>query len=181
LGSGEPVSGDDGALDPFPAHYAPIVRFLYREAELLDGGRLSDWLTLLTEDIDYRVPTRIARERGAARSEFNSESFHLFENIATLRARVARFESGYAVAEDPPSRTRRMIGNVRVDGVAANGEHNVRSNLLLVRVKQDDPPQLLSAERHDVLRTVGVRLRLARRLVLLDHTVLPLEHLAIFL
>jgi PAH dioxygenase small subunit len=43
------------------------------------------------------------------------------------------------------------------------------------------PGQLLAGERHDVLRRVDGELRLARRVVLLDHTVLPMDNLAIFL
>lgn len=60
---------------------------------------------------------------------------------------------------------------------AADGELSVRSNFLFVRVKRDDPAQLLSGERHDVLRFDGSDLKLARRLILLDHSFLPTENL----
>jgi 3-phenylpropionate/cinnamic acid dioxygenase small subunit len=166
--------------DTFPPLYAASMQFLIYEAELLDEGRLAEWLELVADDIDYRVPTRVARAVGTG-PEFSTASYHLFENRATLEARVARFASGYAVVENPPSRTRRIIGNVRVEAAGAGDEHAVRSNLLLVRVKGNGAAQLLSAERHDVLRTAERRLQLARRTVLLDHTVLPTEHLAIFL
>ena len=33
-----------------------VEAFLYHEAELLDGWRLRDWLTLLTEDCSYLIP-----------------------------------------------------------------------------------------------------------------------------
>lgn len=172
------IVDDVGAFTP---EYARATDFLFREAELLDDGELRAWLGLLTEDVDYRVPTRVSRERGAARSEFSAESYHMLEDIGSLRARVARFETGVAVAEDPPTRTRRMVSNVRLDAAGADGDWAVRSNLLLVRVKDDRLPQFLSGERRDVLRFDGTRLRLARRLVLLDHTLLPMENLAIFL
>jgi ethylbenzene dioxygenase subunit beta len=180
LASAELHHGGYAVADAFPRHYAASVQFLHYEAELLDNGRLADWLQLLADDIDYRVPTRIARTRGST-TEFSTESYHLLENLATLRARVARFDSGYAVAENPPSRTRRMVSNVRIIESASDGEHGVRSNLLLARVKEDAPAQFLSAERHDVLRVTSGRIQLVRRTVFLDHTVLPMEHLAIFL
>jgi 3-phenylpropionate/cinnamic acid dioxygenase small subunit len=164
----------------FAPEYAQCVTFLYREAELLDDRRLSDWLTLLSNDIDYRIPTRVTQERSAA-SEFSTTSFHLHESFGSLRARVKRFETDFAYVEDPPTRTRRMISNVRLaEGPAADGLA-VRSNFLLVRVKRDDPAQLLSGERHDVLRFEGPDLKLARRVVLLDHSALPMENLAVFL
>lgn len=165
----------------FAPEYVQSAHFLAREAELLDNRRLTDWLALLADDIDYRVPTRITRERNAASSEFSTSSFHMLEDFGSLRTRVARFETGFAVAEDPPTRTRRMVSNLRLDDPASDGTLSVRSNLLLVRVKGDAVPQFLSAERHDVLRFEGAYLKLARRLVLLDHSLLPMENLAIFL
>nr|NIO11435.1 benzene 1,2-dioxygenase [Deltaproteobacteria bacterium] len=33
--------------------YSEIVDFLYREAELIDEGRFSEWLQLMAEDLLY--------------------------------------------------------------------------------------------------------------------------------
>lgn len=154
--------------------------FLYLEAELLDDRRLAEWFALLAEDIDYRVPTRVTRERAASGSEFSTASFHMLETWQSLKTRIARFESEYAWSEDPPSRTRRMVGNVRVVP-DEGGELAVKSNVLLFRARYDATPQLLAGERRDVLRPSGGGLRLARRTVLLDHTLLPFENLAVFL
>lgn len=157
------------------------ARFLYHEAELLDDRRLRDWFNLLTVDIDYRIPTRVTRERAATRPEFSAASFHMIEDYGSLKTRVARLETEYAWAEDPPTRTRRIVSNVRVGESAGDEEFNVKSNFLLFRAKSDAAPTLLAGERHDVLRRIEGTLRLARRMVLLDHTVLPMENLAIFL
>jgi 3-phenylpropionate/cinnamic acid dioxygenase small subunit len=160
---------------------AECVRFLYHEAELLDDRRLHDWLALLTDDIDYRIPTRVTRERDATTSEFSTASYFMLEDRGSLTTRVQRFDSEFAFSEDPPTRTRRIIGNVRLEPRGAGPEFAVKSNFLLFRAKQDLPGQLLAGERHDVLRRVDGELRLARRVVLLDHTVLPMDNLAIFL
>lgn len=57
----------------------------------------------------------------------------------------------------------------------------VRSNLLVYRSRGDRPDHdLLAAERHDVLRRVDGDLRLARRVVVLDSTVVPTLNLAFF-
>ncbi len=50
-----------GLNDPL---YSEIVDFLYTEAELIDDGRFSDWLELMTEDLIYRMPIRVNRGRG---------------------------------------------------------------------------------------------------------------------
>ena len=44
--------------------YSEIVDFLYKEAELMDEGRFSNWLELMTEDLIYRMPMRVNRGRG---------------------------------------------------------------------------------------------------------------------
>jgi ethylbenzene dioxygenase beta subunit len=161
-----------------------VEGFLYREAELLDGWRLREWLGLLTEDVRYRVPIRIAKERSDdERAGVSTEMFHLDEDIHSLQLRVDRLETGYAWAEDPPSRLRHFVTNVRVDDAERDGgELGVRSNVLVYRSRWDRPEHdLLSGERHDVLRHVDGQLRLASRTVVLDSTTLPTLNLSFFL
>ena len=157
-----------------------VEQFLYFEAELLDDRRIDEWFALLAEDIDYRIPTRTTRERITIAAEFSSDSFHMLENWHSLKTRVDRFRTGYAWSEDPPSRTRRIIGNVRA-AASDGGDVSVKSNFLVFRARYDAAPQLLAGERHDVLRPAGTSYCIARRLVLLDHTLLPVENLALFL
>lgn len=156
-------------------------RFLYREAELLDDGDLHGWLDLLTEDVDYRIPRRVTRERGAEQSEFSDEGFLYREDIGTLRTRVNRYDREYAWAENPPSRTRRLVGNVRVKR-ADDDEVDVRSNLLLYRGQGDEADHdLIACERLDTLRRTEDGLRLAERTVHLDQTILATRNLSFFL
>jgi 3-phenylpropionate/cinnamic acid dioxygenase small subunit len=156
-------------------------RFLFHEAELLDDNRLHEWLALLCEDIVYEVPVRVTRER-AAGAGFSEHGFHMWETFTSLRTRIERLDGEYAWAEDPPSRTRRLVGNVRVARDQADSELCVKSNLLLYRGRHDTPDhQLLAGERHDRLRDTAAGLRLARRTVLLDQTTLSMANLAIFL
>jgi ethylbenzene dioxygenase beta subunit len=165
------------------AAVADLVRevegFLYAEAELLDDGRLREWLELLADEVVYRVPVRIVKERGE--SGVSSSMFHLDEDRDSLELRVDRIETGFAWAEDPPSRLRHFVANVRVreDG---DGTLRVRSNLLVYRARWDRPQHdLLSGERHDVLRRTPAGLRLAERVVVLDATTVPTLNLSFFL
>lgn len=152
-----------------------VEEFLFREAGLLDDGRMREWLALLAPDVRYRVPVRIAKERGD--SGVSTEMFHLDEDYHSLELRVDRLETGYAWAEDPPSRLRHFVANVRVEG--AGGELRVRSNLLVYRSRWDRPEHdLLSGERRDVLRRGDDGLCLAARTVILDSTTLPTLNLS---
>jgi ethylbenzene dioxygenase subunit beta len=160
---------------------AEVQEFLYREAELLDEGRYREWLGLVTEDIRYQVPVRVARERGAAESAVTgvaSNSFHLDEDKDSLELRVDRLETGFAWAEEPPSRIRHFVSNVRVQPLGDN-ELAVRSSVLVYRSRWDRPGHdLLSGERQDVLRRVDGEWRLAKRWVVLDSTTLPTLNLS---
>jgi 3-phenylpropionate/cinnamic acid dioxygenase small subunit len=155
--------------------------FLVLEAELLDNNEMQAWFGLLDADISYEMPVRITRERSAGLG-FSDQGFHMREEWHSLQTRVARLDSEYAWAEDPPSRTRRFVTNVRASETDVEGEVAVKSNVLVYRARFDNPAhQLLSAERHDVLRRNEGELKLLKRVVLLDHTTLGTPNLAIIL
>jgi ethylbenzene dioxygenase beta subunit len=157
------------------------IAWLNEEAELLDDNRQRDWLTMLDREIDYRVPIRVTRER-AAGPGFSEHGYHLLEDYDTLEVRVDRLDSEYAWAEDPPSRMRRFVTNVRLKEVEGDTV-SLRSNLLIHRGARYDSPglELLTSERRDVLRRdADGALKLLSRLVLLDHTTLGTPNLAFF-
>ena len=159
--------------------WSEVAEWLSREAELLDGGREREWLAMLSPDIVYQVPVRQTVER-ARGTGFLEDTFHLDERYGSLEARVKRNETPFAWAEDPPSRIRHFVTNIRV-AVVADNALEVRSNLLVYRTRADNTvPQLLAGERRDLLRRVDGALLLCRRLVLLDLTAIGTHNLAIF-
>jgi 3-phenylpropionate/cinnamic acid dioxygenase small subunit len=111
------------------------------------------------------------------------DEIRLQDWAATLiMGRVMRLSGKSAWAEDPPSRTRRLVTNVRVERGDKPDEYKVRSYLLVTRSRFNfDEYDLISAERHDVLRQVDGVFKLARREILLDQAVLGTPNLAIFL
>ena len=88
---------------------AEVEDFLYEEAALLDAWKLDEWLALLTEDATYRVPSNDRPE-----SDPRGTLFTIADDISRIRSRVTRLKDRNAHAEFPPSRTRRLISNVRV-------------------------------------------------------------------
>lgn len=157
----------------------PCIEWLNDEAELLDDNKMREWLDLLHPDIDYRLPIRITRERPKGPG-FSDEGYHMYEDYESLTTRVERLYGEYAWAEDPPSRTRRFVSNVRVL-VLGESEYEVRSNLMIFRSRLDSIEfELVAGERHDVLVTVDGGMKLRRRLILLDHSTLRNKNLALF-
>lgn len=160
--------------------YHRIVDFLYDEAALLDARRHAEWLSLLTEDIRYVIPVRVTTAHTLETS--TSTMAHLDEDHYSLSKRVQRFSTEHAWAEDPPSRTRRFVTNVRCWEDDDREVVLAMSNLLLFRSRGDvHEPDLLSGVRTDRIRLTPDGLRLSRREVWLDESVLRTQNLAIFL
>ena len=189
-----------------PVHQA-AHQFLVEEAALLDAADYAGWLALLCEDIRYLMPVRVTTARGAGFDSLAGMA-HFDENLYALRKRVERFATDHAWTEDPPSRTRHFVSNVRtfaaggvgtaepVPGVpgaeepgvgpgaadAGTGELLVESSLLLFRSRGDTrEADLVSAGRTDTLRLTAAGYRLARREIAVDESVLRTQNLAVFL
>lgn len=157
-----------------------VQEFLFHEAELLDEGRFEEWLGLMTDDVRYQMPVRMTRERGQG-ADLSPDMQFFWEDRATLGLRVQRLKTEFAWAEDPPSRTRHFVTNVRVRPGEAPDEIEVRSCLLLYRNRGDTAQgDLISGERRDRLRRVAGGWKLAGRSFVVDQAVLGTRNLAIF-
>jgi phthalate 3,4-dioxygenase beta subunit len=155
-------------------------QFLVEEAALLDAGDYQGWLGLLADDIRYLMPVRVTTARGAGFDSL-ADMAHFDEDLYSLRKRVQRLYTEHAWTEDPPSRTRHFVANVRT--FATEGaELAVESGLLLFRSRGDTrEADLVSAGRRDLLRPAGGGLLLARREITVDESVLRTQNLAVFL
>ncbi len=176
-----PESLDEDVVVDVATHYE-ISCFLSNEAALLDAGHYTGWMSLLTEDIRYRMPVSVTVARGDVGAETLGGMAHFDEDYYSLDKRVTRLQGDHAWTEDPPSRTRRFITNQRAFFGPTEDEYIAYSYLLVFRSRLDvRPPEWVSAQRRDVLRKVGPSLRLARRDITIDESVLRTQNLAIFL
>lgn len=165
-----------------------VEQFLYEEAFLLDERRFEEWLALFTDDARYWMPTRraVAKSQAGARISVEEEvapegELGWFDDSKiTLLARVMRLQGGVAWAEDPPSRTRRIVTNVHVRPGEGEGELRVRSYFLLHRTRHQTERETFVGCRYDVLRRTTDGLRIARREIVLDETVLSSPNLSVF-
>src|SRR5262245_11549910 len=89
-----------------------VHRWLVEECALLDAHRLDEWLELLADDVRYVMPVPVTAPLGP-NAEPASTMDHFDEDRFSLRKRVARFATDHAWTENPPSRVRRHLTNVR--------------------------------------------------------------------
>jgi benzoate/toluate 1,2-dioxygenase subunit beta len=105
-----------------------VAEFLYHEAQLLDSRSFDAWLELFAPEAIYSVPQD-------ARADPIRRVSLLHEDRPRLAERIKRLNSGFAYAQEPPSRTVHLVGNVRVTGEAA-GLLEVSSNLMVTEARR---------------------------------------------
>ena len=165
-----------------PALWLELMQFYIREAWLLDERKFKEWLELFTDDVLYFMPRRKNVLRREAQRELTplGDLAILEEDKRYLEMRVARLDTGMAWAEDPPSRTRHLIGNLEAAPLES-GEIQARTAFLVYRSHLETDHQLLSGYREDVLREVEGVWKIARRTIVLDANVLLDKNLSVFL
>lgn len=159
-----------------------LERFYYHEARLLDNRQYQQWLALLSPEISYQVPARTNplvnnHERGnesmisVERELENAESLGCplrEEGYVHLMLRVERAFKVNSWSENPPPRTRRIVGNVELmgrDGAALQ----VISNFHLFYARPGGKDCLYSGQRRDTLLEEDEFYRLKQREVVLDY------------
>lgn len=164
------------------------------EADLLDARRFDEWLALLAEDVRIWAP--IARNVASAdvEREHTREGLDanwIDEGLETLAQRATQLRTGVHWAEQPPSRTTRMVSNVRVLAVKRRGgghkaslddvvEIRTRCRFMLYRNRNEDEQDFFVGKRNDNLRRVSGAWRIARREIFLDQNVLLAKNLPAF-
>ena len=161
--------------------YNAILETLFDEAAALDERRFDDWTAILATDLIYTAPIRLTRTGPTRDRDVMRSMFHFDDDYNSILMRIGRLHK-IAWAEDPPSRCRRFITNVRVAECGTEGEYEVVSYLFLERSRGDNPEnERMSAERRDVWREVNGSFKLATREIIVDQSVLGMANFAVFL
>lgn len=162
-----------------------IEQFLYAEAALLDDRKLEEWFALMAPDVHYFMPVRSNRQQREIAQEVSvvGDIAHFDETHELLYQRVRRFRLGTAWAEDPPSRTRHLVTNVRVRPTEGEDEYDVESNFLAYRTRLERDQDMFVGQRSDLLRrsSTGLGWQIARRTILLDQATVLTKNISIFL
>ncbi len=142
-----------------------VEDFLFREAALLDEWRLDEWLGLFEPGATYEVPTTDRPDEDPRRSQY-----YVWDDYELLAARVRRLKSKHAHAENPHSRTRRLVTNVRV-GTPGGGTVPVYAAFLIYKIRDGNVDQFVGRYEH-MLAVGGEGLLFRKRRAVLELEVL---------
>ena len=185
-------------LPPARLAYLNLMReiedFLHYEAELLDERRFEAWLQLLTDDIHYWMPLRknLAFEDRERDITAEGDVAWIDDDKATLSKRVRQILTGIHWAEEPLSRASHLVTNISLadqssflaDPASAYAEGatlKIKCRFLVHRNRLETETDFLVGRREDTLRRVKGELRIARRKIIIDQSVLLAKNLTIFI
>lgn len=146
-----------------------VEQFLYLEAQLMDEHRYDEWLALWTDDALYWVPT------GRDEIDPKREISLIYDDRVRLQVRVGRLKSGFAHAQEPKSRMRRVVSNIVVEE-AENGEVVTYSNFLLAELRRGQQDIFAGRTIHR-LRPHEGSFKLVSKKVLLVNNDEPIDNL----
>ena len=139
--------------------------FLFTEAALLDEWKLDEWLALFERGATYEVPTTDRPNEDPHRSQY-----YVWDDYELLTARVRRLKSKHAHAENPHSRTRRLVTNVRVGEPTADGVP-VYAAFLIYKIRDGNVDTFVGRYEHTLVAN-GDGLRFRKRRAVLELEVL---------
>jgi len=155
------------AEDTAPFRVGEIEEFLIYEAALLDEWRLEEWLALMAPEARYLVPPLDAPD-----ADHRDTLFLIADDRRTLASRVRQLLSGTTWAENPRSRTRRLITNVRLLAVQG-GEARVTANFAVWRFQHEQADVYVGRYLHVLVRGASGLMFRERRTVLDLETLRP--------
>lgn len=139
-----------------------VEDFLYAEADLLDSWRLDEWLALFDQERGgYYVPTTDCPPD----ADPSTTVFLIADDMPKLRSRVEQLLSGLTWAENPRSRTRHIVNNVRIIG--REGEVLLaRANFVVYRMRFQNIDPYIGTYHYRLIPNNGTFKILERRVVL---------------
>jgi 3-phenylpropionate/cinnamic acid dioxygenase small subunit len=180
----------ESRLTPERLGYLDLMReiedFFYTEADLLDERKYDQWLDLLTEDIVYWMPMRKNVSYANRDQDITAENdvawFH--DDKDTLRKRVKQIQTGLHWADEPISRVSHVITNIRlaepISALAEGAKATTKCRFIVYRNRLESETDFLLGRREDTLTRVSGELKLARRKIILDQSVLLAKNLTMF-
>lgn len=171
-----------------------VEQFYYREARLLDGRQYQSWLELIDPAISYSMPGRgnpmvNNREHGNEAmisvdrelEGLDSEGLPIRdESYMVLAVRVERSFKMNAWAENPPARTRRIVGNIEITDVDGD-KLSVLNSFHLFYSRPGSPDYFYAGQRRDVLVKDGAGYKIFKREIVMDMANFNVPTLGLFL
>ena len=169
-----------------------IEQFYYHEARLLDSRQLQSWLELLAPGILYTMPTRnyvavdsSLRNTEAIQNIEQEKSAGIepplrYDDLLTLTFRANRATSPQAYAENPLTRTVRLVSNIE-PYQTANKTYKVFNNVSLSLSRHQSDNHTIYFSREDEIKKIDGELKLFKREIVLNWNTVTAPSLALIL
>ena len=146
-----------------------LLRFVVREARLLDEKRFDEWYELFADDAYYWVPA------SAGQPDALNHNSLAYEDKLLLQLRIERLKSPLAYSQKPASRCHHLLQTPEVEkSDPARGEYQTRTPFLYTETRGDESQRYAATAWHTLVWTDGkLRIRLKRVDILNCDAALP--------
>jgi p-cumate 2,3-dioxygenase subunit beta len=139
-----------------------VEELLFEEADLLDQWRLHEWLALFTDDAEYLVPSTDVVGDDA---DPDTSLFYVFDDRNRMKERVIRLGKIGAHSEQPRSKVRHLVSNVRA---TRDGDRiRARASFAVWRHKDVTADCYVGHYLYELIE-VGEALKIAKKTCVLD-------------
>ena len=145
---------------------AEVVRFIYREASLLDEKRFDEWYELFTDDGYYWVPLSPGQTDPLAHNSL------AYEDKLLLKLRIERLKLPTAYSQKPQSRCLHVLQAPEVEKTGTG--YLARTPFIYTETRGDECQRYAATAWHNLAVVGGaLRIRLKRVDILNADSALP--------
>ena len=150
-----------------------LLRFIYKEARLIDEKRFDEWYELFTEDAYYWVPLVPGQTDPLAHNSL------AYEDRLLLKLRIERLKLPTAYAQKPASRCHHVLQAPELEkSDPARGEFLTRTPFIYTETRGDEVQRYAATAWHTLVTSSrGLKIRLKRVDILNADAALPSIHL----
>lgn len=153
-----------------------VEAFLNHDAALLDAWRLEEWAEFLSPEARYMVPSLDSPE-----GDYKDTLYLISDDYLTLRSRLSQLKGTTAWVENPQSRTRRLVSNIKAQQLEGNNIA-VSANFAIWRFHLGSTDAYVGHYEHVLERNESGELRFKIRKSILDmETLRPHGRLSVIL
>ena len=131
-----------------------LVKFVVREARLLDEKRFDEWYELFAEDGHYWVPASPGQP-----DPLNHNSL-AYEDKLLLKLRIERLKQPTAYSQKPASRCHHLLQTPEIEA-SKRDEFLIRTNFIYTETRGDDSQRYAAVAWHTLVGE-PLRIRLKR-------------------
>lgn len=142
-----------------------LVKFVVREARLLDEKRFDEWYDLFADDGHYWVPAVHGQK------DPHLENSLAYEDKFLLKLRVERLKTPNAFSQQPPSRCHHVLQAPEIENLQ---EMKLRTAFLYTETRGDESQRYAATAWHTLVRQDGaLKIKLKRVDILNCDAMLP--------